>query len=97
MPNATPSSGSNSKRSIIRERIRTRLASGQLKPYYGMIVSAPIATDQTCAACGLPIVSAEATRSRHEYPDGFQWFHVVCNALWEEERTVQIEEDLAAP
>ena len=82
MPNTISSSGSISERSIIRVRIRARLASGQLKPYYGMIVSAPVATDQTCAGCGLPIGSAEAMRLRHEYPDGFQWFHVVCDALW---------------
>ena len=97
MPNTTSSSDSDSEQRIIRELIRARLASGALKPYYGMIVSAPIATDQTCAGCGLPIASAEATRSRHQYADGFQWFHVVCDALWEEERKVQIHEDLTSP
>ena len=94
MSNTSPSFGSHSDRRIIRESIRARLASGQLKPYYGMIVSAPIATDQTCAGCGLPIVSAEATRVRHQYADRSQWFHVVCDALWEEERRLQIREDL---
>jgi hypothetical protein len=89
MPNTTPS--------LLRELIRARLASGALKPYYGMIVSTPIATDQTCAGCGLPITSAEATRLRHQYADGFQWFHIVCDALWEDERKVQIHKHLAGP
>jgi len=97
VPNTTPSSASDNERSIIRELIRARLASGQLKPYYGMIVSAPIATDQTCAGCGLPIASADATRLLHRYGDEFQWFHVVCDALWEEERKVRIRVDLHGP
>jgi hypothetical protein len=97
MPNTTSPSDSDSERRIIRELIRARLASGAIKPYYGMIVSAPIATDQTCAGCGLPIASAEATRSRHQYADGFQWFHVLCEVLWEDERKVRIHEDLRSP
>jgi len=97
VPNTTPSTDSDSERSIIRELIRARLASGAIKPYYGKIVSAPIATDQTCAGCGLPIASADATRLLHRYGHRFQWFHVVCDALWEEERKVRIREDLHGP
>ena len=97
MPKTTSSSASDSERRMIRELIRARLASGALRPYYGMIVSAPLATDQACAGCGLPIASAEATRLRHQYADGLQWFHVACDAVWEDERKVQIHEDLRRP
>jgi hypothetical protein len=95
MPNATSSSASDGEHRIIRERIRARLASGALRAYYGMIVEAPIASDQTCSGCELPITSAEATSIRHHYGDGFQWFHILCDAIWEDERKVQLRKDLA--
>jgi hypothetical protein len=81
----------------IRLRIRAMLASGELKPYYGMIQSPSIETTQICAACALPIALADAAPFGHQYADGSQWFHVWCSGLWEEERKARLREDLRDP
>jgi hypothetical protein len=77
--------GSLSEQSI-REHIRTRLASGQLKAMDGMIVVAR-PDNGTCSACELAIEPAEASTVGYRYRDGeYHGFHVRCAALWEEER-----------
>ena len=67
----------------IRERIRAKLASGQLRSERGMLLKG-IPSVGLCASCELPI---ETNPSGYEYLDGKRhWFHVRCAALWEEER-----------
>ena len=67
----------------IRERIRAKLASGDLRSERGMLLKG-VPSIALCASCGLLIAT---NPSGYEYPDGnCHWFHVSCAALWEEER-----------
>ncbi len=71
---------------VIRERIRQKLALGQLKHHDGMIVVAPMGGRQPCQACGIQIDSSYATPVGHAYASGTQWFHQACRIFWDEER-----------
>jgi hypothetical protein len=79
---------------VIRERIRQRLALGQLKHHDGMIVVAPMGGRQPCQACGIQIDSSYATPVGHAYASGTQWFHQACRIFWDEERkpTMPVDE-----
>src|SRR5262245_45996809 len=69
----------------IRQQIRARLASGQLKATDGMIVMAR-AGDGTCSACELEIEPSEASTLGYRYRAGeYQGFHAGCATLWEQE------------
>ena len=79
----------------IRERIRARLAAGQLRPNDGTFVVARTHSGPPCAACGLRIERADAAPYGHHYLDGeHHWFHFRCMLLWADERIqiVRIEE-----
>ena len=71
----------------IRERIRARLVSGQIKSWTGTVIIAPTEGGQICAACEVPLVMGNAMPYGYRYVDGaYQCFHVRCNAMWEDER-----------
>jgi len=80
-------SGRSMNEQGIRERIRARLGSGQLRAEDGPFVVARTHSGPPCAACGLPIESADAAPCGHRYLDGeHHWFHFRCMLLWADER-----------
>ena len=72
---------------VIRQRIRTRLASGKLTAEDGTFVVARTRSGPPCPACELPIESGDAAPYGHRYPDGeHHWIHFRCMLLWADER-----------
>lgn len=70
----------------IRDLIRKRLASGQLRSTDGMIVNARI-DNGACSACELEIEHGESATLGYLYRDSmYHGFHARCVVLWEEER-----------
>ena len=74
----------------IRERIRSKLASGHLKQHDGMIVAGALRNREPCTACGLAIDPADAMPYGHAYSSGTHWFHTACHALWDDEAQPKI-------
>jgi len=71
----------------IREEIRAKLASRQLRTHDGTLVVARTHSGPPCAACELRIDPADAAPYGHRYLDGeHHWFHFRCMLLWADER-----------
>ena len=85
----------------IRDLIRLELGTGRLKRHDGMIIAAGVESRQACQACGLTITPQYATPIGHAYADGTHWFHLICHALWDDERQatappmIKLREDVA--
>ena len=69
----------------LRQKIRTRLASGSLFPVDGKVVAGK-ATGKLCTLCAMPIFATEVEHEVMEPQTAYA--HMTCHSLWVQESKI---------